>query len=79
MSNFIKAIIAVAFVLFGCAVAEDNATYECGHATVLVSSGDTIFSIVEKVCNGNIRNAADDTVQLNGGSVIRPGEWIQLP
>lgn len=81
MSNFIKAIIAVAFVLFGCAVAaSDNTDYECGNATVLVGDGDTIWAIAEKVCTGNIQVAIDHAIELNGGTTsIVSGEWIQLP
>lgn len=74
-----RLVIAALTLLVGCYAARDNTTYQCGHATVLVSQGDTLWSVVGTYCSGNIEAAVTDAIELNGGTTIHANSWIQLP
>lgn len=54
--------------------------YECRVTVAQVKPFDTMWSIAEDNCDGNIRNAVYDMIRLNGGSsTIHTNQWIYLP
>lgn len=54
--------------------------YHCDVVRAQVGQGDTIWSVVDRHCDGNIRNAVDDTVQIRDGSLmVHANQWIILP
>ena len=81
--NIIIAILAiitiiVAIPLFGY-VNGRHAEFTCTGGTYTVHPGDTIYEIVLEHCDGNLENALYQTVRLNGGSLIHPGQIITFP
>ena len=57
--------------------AVDN--YECRVTRAQVQPFDTMWSIAEDNCDGNVRNVVHDMIDLNGGTTIHPNQWIYLP
>ena len=54
--------------------------YECSVTMDQVQPNDTVWRIVERNCEGNIRNAVYDTVEMRkGNTVVHIGQWILLP
>jgi len=54
--------------------------YECRVTMAQVTTFDTMWRIAEDNCDGNIRNAVYDMIDLNGGSpTVHPNQWIYLP
>ena len=81
--NILIAILAIIIVitaipLFGY-VNGRHAAFTCAGDTYTVHPGDTIYGIVSAHCEGNLENAIYQTVRLNGGALIHPGQTIILP
>ena len=56
-----------------------HARFTCPSETYTVHAGDTIFGIVVAHCEGNLENAIYQTVKMNGGALIHPGQTITFP
>lgn len=56
-----------------------HARFVCTGDTYTVKPGDTIYRIVIDQCEGNLENAIYQTVKINGGSLIHPGQTLTLP
>jgi|TARA_B110001454_G_scaffold96815_1_gene91671 hypothetical protein len=70
------------FVLVGWLFVASNtahARFVCTGDTYTVKPGDTIYRIVIEQCEGNLDNAIYQTVKLNGGSLIHPGQTLAMP
>ena len=52
--------------------------YTCETTQVTVDFGNTLWSIVENNCEGDIRQAVSDLSDLRGTDTVRLGEIIQL-
>ena len=52
--------------------------YECQQAPVVVMQGDDLYGIAEKRCTGDLLEVRHELVQ-SYGTVIQPGQVIQLP
>ena len=81
--NILIAILAIIIVitaipLFGY-VNGRHSEFTCTGETHTVHPGETIYGIVVAHCEGNLENAIYQTVQLNGGALIHPGQIITLP
>ena len=57
----------------------EHARFTCTGGTYTVQPGDTIYRIVIDLCDGNLDNAIYQTVKINGGSLIHPGQALILP
>lgn len=75
-SVFIITVTLLAF-LFGKAVASDPYGYKCDGAVVMVSEGDSLWSIASEHCTGHIGQAVDDLVNVHG-ETVRYGDYITL-
>lgn len=55
--------------------------YDCPDGTVVVEVGDTLWSIAEENCEGEIRHIIYDMRELNPhiGDTLQPGDVIRLP
>ena len=53
--------------------------YTCNTDYAYVNDGDTITRIAARHCEGDLRAAAHDITELNGGTLIYPTSYIQLP
>ena len=74
-----KLAIAIAIVIGVSSYSFSNESgYTCSSSPVLVSQGDTITGIVHAHCEGNTRQAIDDTYEIYG-SLIIPSQQIYLP
>ena len=71
-------IVITAIPLFGYVNGRHTA-FTCTGEAYTVHPGDTIYGIVVAHCEGNLENAIYQTVQLNGGALIHPGQIITLP
>ena len=55
-------------------------SYECHVTRAQVEANDTVWRVVERNCEGNIRNAVYDTLDIRGNnSTVHTGQWIILP
>ena len=52
--------------------------YECEQTPVIVEQGNTLWSIAEKRCEGDLLQVRYELVQ-SYGTEIQPGQVIQLP
>ena len=60
-------------------VNREHSRFVCATGGYVVQPGDTIYNIVIARCEGNLDNAIYQTVKLNGGALIHPGQTIYLP
>ena len=80
----VRRILAVVLAVFLIAAAygvyEELTTpaYVCSEAPVVVQEGDTLWRIAERHCDGDMQEITDELVQ-SYGTVIQPGQIIQLP
>ena len=56
-----------------------HARFTCPSEAYTVPPGDTISGIVIAHCEGNLENAIYQTVKMNGGALIYPGQALILP
>ena len=78
MKKAIIGIVAFAATAFGLsAVFNAQDQYTCQDVTVTVTSGDTLWSIAEGHCSGEIRAAVHDLVAQYGNQ-INPGMEISF-
>lgn len=75
-----KMIIAIAAAAAGIAIGLwiDAGRMHCDNTSVIVAEGDTLWSIAEKHCTGQIQKAVDELVATYGAD-IRPLQEIDLP
>lgn len=52
--------------------------FDCNNVTLIVKEGDTVWSLAERYCTGNIQAAADAIVAEYGAD-IRPTQAVRLP
>ena len=52
--------------------------YECEQTPVVVEQGNTLWSIAEKRCEGDLLEVRYELVK-SYGTVVQPGQIIQLP
>ena len=71
-------LISLAFVLMLSNSIESINDYSCDTSQVTVNFRDTLWSIAENNCDGNIREAVSDLVNLRQTDILRVGEIIQL-
>ena len=57
----------------------EHSRFTCTGGTYTVQPGDTIYRIAIAECQGNLDNAIYQTVKINGGSLIHPGQALILP
>ena len=76
-TNFLLAIALIfgAAILWG-ALAVGNG-FTCDTGDVVVQYGDSLWSIAEAHCEGNIRSAVDG--MANDPSTLQPGDLVTLP
>lgn len=55
-----------------------RAPYECHETRVIASAGDSLWSIAERYCDGQV-DAVVDTLAKRYGTTIYPTQEIQLP
>lgn len=75
-----KMMIAIAAVAAGIALAlwMDSGRMHCDNTSVIVAEGDTLWSIAEKHCTGQVQKAVDNLFATYGAD-IRPLQEIDLP
>ena len=73
-------LMAAFFAVVGHGMYQDltSPAYECKQAPVVVRSGDTLWSIAEKRCTGDLLEVRHELVQ-SYGTEIQPGQIVQLP
>lgn len=55
-------------------------SYECRVTRAQVEALDTVWRVVERNCEGNIRNAVYDTLAIRDRNpTVHTGQWIILP
>lgn len=52
--------------------------FDCNNTLLIVNEGDTVWSIAERFCTGNIQ-AAVDAIVAEYGTDIRPTQAVRLP
>jgi hypothetical protein len=72
------AIIAVIVIALLVAHTANQPDYTCPEATIIVREGDTLWSIAETECTGEITQVADYLVDKYG-TTIHAGQAIDLP
>ena len=72
-------IVACLAVLLFTHTNREHSRFTCTGGTYTVQPGDTIYRIVIEQCDGNLENAIYQTVKINGGSLIHPGQALILP
>ncbi len=65
------------FTLVGLASLTGNDDYSCTDTTVIVTYGDTLWSIAETHCTGNLQSAVDHLVDTYSTS-LQVGDTIEL-
>jgi hypothetical protein len=73
----VAAAVAVA-VAVAVAAALLAADFDCNGTYLIVKEGDTVWSLAERWCTGDIRAAADAIV-AEYGTDIRPAQAVRLP
>lgn len=54
--------------------------YDCGPVlSARAVAGNTMWAIVESNCTGDIHQAVEDAIELNGGVQIQIGQMVYLP
>lgn len=72
--------VAFLAILFFVNRVQASESYECHVTRAQVEALDTVWRVVERNCDGNIRNAVYDTLAIReGNSVVHTGQWIILP
>lgn len=73
-------IMAAFFAVVGYGMYEEftSPSYECEQQPVVVHSGDTLWTIAEKRCTGDLLEVRYELVK-SYGTVIQPGQIVQLP
>jgi hypothetical protein len=62
------------------AVPEQNASAQGAVTTVVVASGDTMWSLARRIQpRGDVRPLVDELVRLNGGASLEVGQMILVP
>jgi hypothetical protein len=69
-------IVACLAVLLFTHTNREHSRFTCTGGTY---TGDTIYRIAIAECQGNLDNAIYQTVKINGGSLIHPGQALILP
>lgn len=76
----VAAIAAFVLILVGLGrLADVNSQFNCKVDSIKAMSGDSLWSIAENHCTGNIQIVVEQMIYLNGGSEIRIGQIISLP
>lgn len=52
--------------------------YECDGQSVNAKQGETLWSIHERHCTGNISQAVDDYIKAHGVVYLQVGDTVQL-
>lgn len=71
---FIASLFGIAILIGALAVGND---YDCADGTVIVQPGDTLWSIVEEHCEGDVRAAV--TAFDVSTFTLQPGQELVLP
>lgn len=73
-------VMAAFFAVVGYGMYQDltSPSYECEQQPVVVHSGDTLWSIAEKRCTGDLLEVRYELNQ-SYGTVVQPGQIVQLP
>lgn len=69
--------VALTAFLVGKALASDPYPYECDRSAVIVTSGDTLWSLAEKHCTGHV-GAATAALVARYGADVQVGDIISL-
>lgn len=69
--------VALTAFLVGKALASDPYPYECDSSAVVVTAGDTLWSLAEKHCTGHT-GAATDALVARYGTDVQVGDIISL-
>jgi hypothetical protein len=81
--NILIAILTIVTVTVGAVMFTNanraHARFVCPSDTYTVHAGDTLSGIVIAHCEGNLENAIYQTVKMNGGALIHPGQTIAFP
>ena len=56
----------------------DIDNYTCHNTQATVGYGDTLWSVVERNCDGNIQEAVYRLIDLRETEIVRLGEVVQL-
>lgn len=72
------AVVAVAVAAALLVVSALTPDFDCNNVTLIVKEGDTVWSLAERYCTGNIQAAADAIV-AEYGTDIRPAQAMRLP
>ncbi len=75
---FIRAILIIAALFTMRACIEEQESFSCDGATVVVQQGDDVWGLIEKHCTGNLESARSHIVTSIGGTSIRPGQVIVM-
>lgn len=73
-------VMAAFFAVVGHGMYKDltSPSYECQQTPVVVQQGDTLWSIANKRCAGDLLEVRHELTQ-SYGTEIQPGQTIQLP
>ena len=74
----VGAVLALAVAVTLLIVSALTPDFDCNNTLLIVNEGDTVWSIAERFCTGNIQAAADAIV-AEYGTDIRPTQAVRLP
>jgi hypothetical protein len=66
------------FTLVGIAGVIGNDEYKCPDKTIIVAYGDTLWSLAERHCTGNLVSAVDSLVDKHSTTHLQVGDIVYL-
>jgi hypothetical protein len=75
---FVAGVGLTLLLVFAWSRSQDSDAYECEKTPILSAEGDDYWGYIERHCEGNLQNAADDVVSFYGPTLM-PGRVIYLP
>jgi len=77
-TTIITTFIACVVTALGVLALTGNENYTCPDMTVVVTYGDTLWSIAEQHCTGNLQSAVDDLVDTHKTTSLQVGDIVTL-
>jgi len=75
----ITVVIVLLAAVFGLIKVVDSPQYSCDVDNATAIWGDSLWSIAERHCSGNVGAAVEDMIGLNRGVRIQAGQVVDLP
>ena len=77
-TTIITTFIACLVTALGVLALTGDTEHDCPDMTVVVTYGDTLWSIAEEHCTGNLQSAVDELVDTHNTTSLQVGDIVTL-